>query len=56
MAAVAATYAALPTGPSVSTCPTLPPQAPPEVSPAAELGADNNTVRLIVSERHCVSC
>jgi hypothetical protein len=56
MAAVAATYAALPTQTSVSTYPTLPPQAPPKTKPAAELGADNNTVRRIASERHCLSC
>ncbi|MCV7052792.1 CoA transferase, partial [Mycobacterium heidelbergense] len=56
MANVAATYAALPVGPSVSGDPAPPPQAPPACHPAAELGADNGAVRRMVSERHCLSC
>ena len=56
MAAVAATYAALPTGPSESVHPAPPPLAPPIYSSAADLGADNDTVRRLVSERRCLSC
>ncbi len=56
MAAVAATYAALPTVASVAECPATPPQAPPASGPAAELGADNDAVRRIVVERGCASC
>ena len=56
MAAVAATYAALPTGPSPADWPA-PPPAPPQVSrPAAELGADNEAVRQIVVERTGRTC
>ncbi|MEI7715211.1 MAG: CoA transferase [Mycobacterium sp.] len=56
MAAVAATYAALPTAPSVSDCPA-PPPAPPQVSGAAtEPGADNDAVRRIVGDRARRSC
>ncbi|MGA7051067.1 MAG: CoA transferase [Mycobacterium sp.] len=56
MAAVAATYAALPTAVSVSARPAPAPPAPPATAPAAELGADNNNVRRMVSERRCLSC
>ncbi|WP_420914740.1 CoA transferase [Mycobacterium paraense] len=56
MAAVAATYAALPTEASVGPYPAPPPQAPPPSPPAAGLGADNDAVRRLVSERHCLSC
>jgi CoA-transferase family III len=56
MAAVAATYAALPTVPSAAEHPAPPPQAPPPSGPAAELGADNDAVRRLVSERRCLSC
>jgi hypothetical protein len=56
MAAVAATYAALPTVPSAADCPA-PPPAPARVSgTAAELGADNDAVRRIVGERARRSC
>jgi hypothetical protein len=55
LAAVAATYAALPTGPSIAEHPAPPPQAPPACGPAAELGADNDTVRRVVVERGCPS-
>jgi CoA-transferase family III len=41
MAAVAATYAALPTEASVSVYPAPPPPVPPAALPAAELGAHN---------------
>jgi hypothetical protein len=56
MAAVAATYAALPTLESATAHPAPPPQAPPAPGPAAELGADNDAVRHIVVERGCPSC
>jgi crotonobetainyl-CoA:carnitine CoA-transferase CaiB-like acyl-CoA transferase len=56
MAAVAATYAALPRTASVSTHPALAPALPPATAPAAELGADNDTVRRIIDERRCLSC
>lgn len=56
MAGVAATYAALPTAPSVSRCTALPPRPPHPSSRAAELGADNLTVRRLVAERRCPSC
>jgi CoA-transferase family III len=56
MAAVAATYAALPTEASVSECPAPPPPVPPASCPAAELGADNHVVHRLVSERRCLSC
>ena len=56
MAAVAATYAALPTAPSVSDFPAPPPQAPPASGRAGELGADNDAVRRMVVERGCPSC
>jgi crotonobetainyl-CoA:carnitine CoA-transferase CaiB-like acyl-CoA transferase len=56
MAAVAATYAALPTAPSVSDFPAPPPQAPPASGRAGELGADNDAVRRMVVERDCASC
>jgi hypothetical protein len=56
MAAVAATYAALPTEASASVRAVLPPPVPPAAAPAAELGADNEAVRHLVSERRCLSC
>ena len=56
MAAVAATYAALPTVASAAEHPAPPPEAPPASGPAAELGADNDAVRRLVSERRCLSC
>ncbi|WP_420715828.1 CoA transferase [Mycobacterium sp. 663a-19] len=56
LAAVAATYAAVPTGESASAHPAPPPPAPPVAVPAAELGADNEAVRRLVSERRCLSC
>lgn len=56
MAAVAATYAALPTEASVARYPAPPPRAPAASVPAAGLGADNDTVRRLVSERRCLSC
>jgi hypothetical protein len=56
MAAVAATYAALPTEESVAEHPAPPPQPPPASGRAAELGADNDAVRRLVVERGCPSC
>lgn len=61
MAAVAATYAALPTatlpieaaGPPL---PALPPQVPVPARAAPPLGADNDTVRRLVSDRRCLTC
>ncbi|MBX9641741.1 MAG: CoA transferase, partial [Mycobacteriaceae bacterium] len=56
MAAVAATYAALPACPPQSDRPAHPP-APPQVrAPAAALGADGDAVRRLVGERHRRSC
>ncbi len=56
MAAVAATYAALPQGPAVASSACPPPQAPPAAKPAAQLGADNGAVRHLVRERRWLSC
>ncbi|HSS24828.1 MAG TPA: CoA transferase [Mycobacterium sp.] len=56
MAAVAASYAALPTEASVSQYPAPPPPVPPASRPAADLGADNRIVRRVVSERGRPSC
>jgi CoA-transferase family III len=56
LAAVAATYAALPTVPTVCALPTPPPLAPPASKSASELGADNDAVRRLVVERRCFSC
>lgn len=56
MAAVAATYAALPTEPSAGRYPAPPPRAPAACAPAARLGVDNDAVRRLVSERRCPSC
>ncbi|MHA7651196.1 CoA transferase [Mycobacterium sp. ML4] len=56
MAAVAATYAALPTGPVQCDQAALPPTAPHAAHPAAALGADNARVRHLITERHCRSC
>lgn len=56
MAAVAATYAALPIEPSVSPAPVSAPSAPPASRPASGPGADNETVRQLVGQRRCLSC
>jgi len=56
MAAVAATYAALPPAASASAHPAPAPSAPPATAPAARLGADNDRVRRLVSERRCLPC
>lgn len=56
MAAVAATYAALPSGPSHSDRPALPPTAPQVTVRASALGADNDAVERLVAERLCRTC
>ena len=56
LAAVAATYAALPTTASVCRHPAPPPAAPPAAKSAPDLGADNDAVRRLISERRCLSC
>jgi hypothetical protein len=56
MAAVAATYAALPTSPSQSGYDALPPRRPPPGSAAPDLGADNEAVRRIVADRLATRC
>jgi len=56
MAAVAATYAALPTAASAAPHPAPAPPAPPATATAAGLGADNDHVRWLVSERRRLSC
>jgi hypothetical protein len=56
MASVAAAYAALPTVPTVCAHPAPPPPAPPASKSASDLGADNDAVRRVVSERRCLSC
>jgi CoA-transferase family III len=55
MAAVAATYAALPAG-TVVCCSPDRPWAPPAAEPAAELGADNAAVERLVAERDLTAC
>ncbi len=56
MAAVAATYAALPATAPVSDRPAPPPRPPRAPGRAAELGADNDAVRGLVSQRRCFAC
>jgi hypothetical protein len=56
MAAVAATYAQLPTTRSTDQQPAPPPQPPPACAAASEPGADNDAVRRLVAERRCLSC
>jgi hypothetical protein len=56
MAAVAATYAALPTVASASHCPALPPRPPQALGTASELGHDNETVCRLVAQRRCCTC
>ena len=52
MAAVAASYAALPAEPAESPCPA----APPPKAQASTLGADNAEVDQLVSERRLAAC
>ncbi|MCV7017016.1 CoA transferase [Mycolicibacterium aichiense] len=56
MAGVAATYAALPTDPSLSAIPAVPPRPPRRLTAAAPPGADNATVDAIVAQRNTVPC
>ena len=56
MSGVAATYAVLPTAASVSAYPAPPPSPPSTSRPAPGLGADNDTVRRLVTERRALSC
>ncbi|SON59408.1 Succinyl-CoA:(R)-benzylsuccinate CoA-transferase subunit BbsF [Mycobacterium simulans] len=56
MAAVAATYAALPIQASVSPHSAPPPSKPRVSKPAAALGADNDAVRRLISERQVLPC
>ena len=56
MAAVAATYAALPLAPGVAGLPAALPRPVPPSVPARGLGADNATVRELIIERSCATC
>jgi hypothetical protein len=56
MAAVAASYAALPTIASAAEHPASPPPIPPPCPPARPSGADNDAVRCLVVERRRLSC
>jgi crotonobetainyl-CoA:carnitine CoA-transferase CaiB-like acyl-CoA transferase len=56
MAAVAATYAALPREQSAGAAPVTAPQPPPPSPSASPLGADNAAVRHIVAERLGAAC
>lgn len=56
MAAVAATYAALPLTPADTTGPVSPPQPVPPGPPASDLGADNARVDELICERSCATC
>lgn len=54
MAAVASTYAALPTVEGGG--PVTAPRRPPRCTPAGELGADNAAVQRVIAERRCAAC
>jgi hypothetical protein len=56
MAAVAANYAALPTTAPASEHPASPPRLPPSCLSAPALGADNDAVRRMVTERRFLPC
>lgn len=56
MAGVAATYAALPTEPSLTQPAAPPPSAPPRTPSATTLGADNAAVERLVTQRNSVPC
>lgn len=56
MAAVAASYAALPALPAQWSVPVNPPATPAASPPAAELGADNAYVDLLIDERRLAPC
>ncbi len=56
MAAVAASYAALPLGPNGASFPASAPQSVPPGAPASELGADKARVDELICERSCATC
>jgi len=56
MAAVAASYAESPAAAPISAYPAPPPQPPAVSRSAPELGADDDIVRRLVTERRCVPC
>ncbi|MCV7028110.1 CoA transferase [Mycobacterium sherrisii] len=56
MAGIAAVYAALPLAERGESGPVAVPQPPPPHRRAAASGADNDTVRRTVSERHLLPC
>jgi hypothetical protein len=57
MAAVAATYAALPEGEVADDdCPAATPKEPGPQPLASELGADNQHVERLIAERRLTSC
>jgi crotonobetainyl-CoA:carnitine CoA-transferase CaiB-like acyl-CoA transferase len=56
MASVAAGYAMLPTSASLSPAVAAQPAPPPPTPPAAALGADNDAVEHIVTQRNSISC
>jgi hypothetical protein len=56
MAAVAATYAALPEMPTESRWAAPPPTPPPSSEPAGDLGAHNARVKRLIAERRLAPC
>ena len=56
MAAVAATYAALPDSATDSDCPAIAPTAPRALPTASELGADHRHVERLIAERRQPIC
>jgi hypothetical protein len=56
MAAVAATYAALPLETEFSGCPATPPQPIPPCPPGPNLGTHNARVDELICERSCATC
>lgn len=56
MAAVTATYAALPEYPDDGDCPAMVPVVPAPRRPAADLGADNGAVERLIAERQPTPC
>ena len=53
MAAVAASYAVLPTVASAAVCPAPAPPVPPPSRAAPALGADNDAVRRLIAKKRC---
>ena len=56
MAAVAATYAALPVSAHENRCPAPSPQPPPRSAPVSPLGEDNAVVTHLITERYFAPC